>query len=137
ITRLVGRADPMRSQAPLALMARALHAAAELEDREPAAMRRDKLRQRVSRHLSPETVDEVVLYLGELVAAFADDAPSELTRARRSPAVLRERILQAWCTWLRAECGAGPLMLVLEDLHWADAASVQVVEALLEALEDQ
>ena len=137
VTRLVGRADPMRTQAPLALVAQLLHGAAELEDREPAAARRSKLRQRLSRHLPPAVVDVAVLYLGELVAAFPDDPPPELALARGSSAVLRERIQEAWCTWLRAECDAGPVMLVLEDLHWADAASVQVVDALLEALEDR
>jgi len=136
-TWLMGRADPMRVQAPLALVAQLLHSAAELEDREPAAARRSKLRQRLSRHLPSEAVDGVVLYLGELVAAFTDEPPPELVVARGSSALLRERIQEAWCTWLRAECDAGPLMLVLEDMHWADAASVQLVDALLEALEDR
>jgi serine/threonine protein kinase/tetratricopeptide (TPR) repeat protein len=136
VTRLIGRADPMRTHAPLALLARALHGAAELDDREPPEVRRGKLRERLAAHLPPQAVDDAVLYLGELVSAFPVDPPLELALARKSSAVLRERIADAWCTWLRAECSAGPVVLVLEDLHWADAASVQVVETLLEALAD-
>jgi eukaryotic-like serine/threonine-protein kinase len=137
VTRLVARADPMQTQAPLALMAQLLRGAAELEEREPGATRRHKLRQRLLRCLPPDDVESTMVYLGELVGAFPDDPPSELVLARASSAVLRSRIQQAWTTWLRAECDAGPVMLVLEDLQWADAASVQLVCVLLEALEDR
>jgi tetratricopeptide (TPR) repeat protein len=135
MTSLIARADPMRAQAPLSLLARALYGAASLEDGEPAHVRRHKLRARLSRHLAAEDVDRVTLYLGELVSAFPNDAPLELQLAREDSATLRSRIQTAWCTWLRAESEANPVLFVLEDLHWADAATVQVMDVVLDELQ--
>jgi len=135
-TTLRGRADPLRAQAPISLLARALYGAAGLEDGEPAHLRRQKLRARLSRHVASAEIDHVLLYLGELVSAFTSDAPIELQLAREDSAVMRSRIQAAWCTWLRAEAEVNPVLFVLEDLHWADAATVQVMDAVLEQLQD-
>lgn len=135
ITLLIGRADPMRTQAPFSLMARTLYHAAGLKEGEPAVVRQQKLRARLSRHIANDEVERVTLYLGEIASTFSRDAPLEIALARESSVTMRARIQAAWCTWLRAECDAGPVVLVLEDLHWGDAATVQVVDATLEALD--
>lgn len=135
VTTLIARADPMRAQAPFSLISRALYQAAGLEEGESMLVRQHKLRTRLSRHVAEEAVEHLVLYLGEIVSAFSRDAPLELELAREDAATMRQRIEHAWCTWLRAECEAGVVLLVLEDLHWGDAATVQVVDAMLEALE--
>jgi tetratricopeptide (TPR) repeat protein len=43
----------------------------------------------------------------------------------------------AWEDWLAAECAAQPLLLVLEDLHWGDAATVRLIDATLRNLRDR
>jgi len=43
----------------------------------------------------------------------------------------------AWIAWLEAECAEHPVVLVLEDLHWGDRASVSFVGAALRALSAQ
>lgn len=144
VTTLIGRADPLHAQAPFSLLARVLSGAAGLEDGEPAAVRRHKLRARVSRYLSgadadadaKADVESVVLYLGEIVGAHPDDAPLELRLAREDSSTLRSRIQAAWRTWVEAETTGSPVLLVLEDLHWADAASVLAIDAILGDLED-
>ena len=40
----------------------------------------------------------------------------------------------AWTEWIEAECAERPIVLVLEDLHWGDRASVAFVGAALRAL---
>ncbi|MCX4241508.1 serine/threonine-protein kinase [Paraliomyxa miuraensis] len=137
VTTFLGRADPMRTQAPLSLMSRVLCGAASLEDGEPTAIRQHKLRTRIARHVGREEIERVTLYLGELVSAYGNDAPLELRLAREDSASLRARIREAWVTWLRAESNASPVLFVLEDLHWADAATVQLMDTLLEQLEGQ
>ena len=44
---------------------------------------------------------------------------------------MADQMLAAWLDWLEAECAAQPVLLVLEDLHWGDAPSVQLVDAAL------
>src|SRR4026209_2213209 len=42
----------------------------------------------------------------------------------------------AFVTWARHAAGKDGLLLALDDLHWADALSVQLVDAALGALHD-
>src|SRR5262249_37120765 len=42
----------------------------------------------------------------------------------------------AWEDWLTAECKAQPVVLIIEDLHWADAATVRMIDATLRNLRD-
>ena len=130
-TVLVGRGDPMRSRAPFSLMARVLYEVAGLEESEPAHIRRKKIQARVAHFVERGDAEQVTLYLGELVSAFPHDPPIELRLAREDSATMRHRIQAAWCAWLRAETNVCPVLFVLEDLHWADAASVQAMEMLL------
>ena len=48
-----------------------------------------------------------------------------------APEALRARLRTAFATFIRALSLAGPLVLVWEDLHWADASSLDVAEAVL------
>jgi eukaryotic-like serine/threonine-protein kinase len=133
-TVLIGRADPLRTQAPFSLMARTLAEAAGLQAGEPASVRQHKLRARLSRRFARSEAEVATLHLDEIVSAPSHE-PVDLEEARQDSALRRERIEAAYCAWIRAECETGPVLLVLEDLHWADAATVQAVDSLLEALE--
>src|SRR6185503_9537099 len=75
-----------------------------------------------------ETEDEFLAeLLGEPVAA-----PSERLRAARNePAMMREHRRRAFLGWMGERLREGPLLCVLEDLQWADAASVAYMEEAL------
>jgi predicted ATPase len=45
-------------------------------------------------------------------------------------------VRDAACAWLRASAALGPLVLVLDDLHWADTASLELLEHVLVDLGD-
>jgi eukaryotic-like serine/threonine-protein kinase len=47
---------------------------------------------------------------------------------------MSDQRLTAWLDWLEAMCARQPVLLVLEDLHWADAPSVAFVDAALRVL---
>jgi len=50
----------------------------------------------------------------------------------KDPRALRARGERALAAWIRALCATGPVALLLEDLHWADAASLEMIAALLQ-----
>jgi tetratricopeptide (TPR) repeat protein len=50
---------------------------------------------------------------------------------------MADQLLVAWLDWIEAECAAGPVLVVLEDLHWADPSSLQFVEAALRTVRDR
>jgi tetratricopeptide (TPR) repeat protein len=52
------------------------------------------------------------------------------------PAARADAVREAWLGFLAAELAAGPRLLVLEDLHWGDLASVKLVDAALRVHRD-
>jgi len=74
--------------------------------------------------------------LAELCGAPVAEPCPEVARARNDPKRLGEEIASAFIELLRAETAVHPVMLVLDDLHWADRASLKLVERVLTSLAD-
>ncbi len=133
-----GRADPMSAGAPFAMIAMAVRGAAGVGEGEPLAVRRQKISVRVGRRVADADRSRVSEFLGELVGApFPDDQSIQLQAARRDPTLRGDQMRRAWEDWIRAECQKGPVLLILEDLHWGDIPTVKVIDATLRNLHDQ
>ena len=134
----VARADPMRDGAPFGLLIPLLRRAARLYDGEPVEARRQKLLARVSRHVAGPDQQRVAEFLGELTGTpFPDEGRVQLRAARQDPRLLGDQMRRAWVDLLNAETRAQPLVLILEDLHWGDAPSVEYIGAALRLLGDR
>ncbi len=70
----------------------------------------------------PSELDWLKARLAPLVGAEATDAPS----------VERAELFTAWRRFLEALATSRPVVLVVEDLHWADAALLDFLEHLLD-----
>jgi len=103
------------------------------EEAAPSAVR-DRLRERV-RSLFPERFEQVYPYLGRLMS-LSLEPEVEAAVCRAEGQSLKEATLQA--VEMLVECAAKerPLVLVCEDLHWADSTSIELLERLL-ALTDR
>ncbi|MBI5514158.1 MAG: protein kinase [Deltaproteobacteria bacterium] len=132
---LTARADPLRSGSPRGLAAALVRDAAGLRESDSAEVRERTLRTQVGKFLTAPDRELVLAFLGELVDTPLEPAGNAVLAARRDRRLLSERLQAAFVAWLRAECARGPVALVLEDLHWADAVSVRWLDAALEALE--
>jgi len=134
---LLAQGDALSAGSPFAMIGPAIRRAAGVLDGEPPERRRHKLVQRVTRGSSDPELQRAAPFLGELVGiAFGDDDNESLRAARGDPMLLGELMKKALVTWLRAECAARPLVVVLEDLHWGDQPSVAYLDALMQALPD-
>jgi serine/threonine protein kinase/tetratricopeptide (TPR) repeat protein len=134
---LVGRGESLDTGSPYGLIADAVRRAAGIRDDDMSFRRRRKLEDRVRARLSGPTAARVAAFLGELARTpFPDDAHEALRAARRDPMLMGDSILRAFEDWLAAECRAGPVVLVLEDLQWSDAATVRLVDGALRNLHD-
>ncbi|HUQ43998.1 MAG TPA: BREX system ATP-binding domain-containing protein [Candidatus Limnocylindria bacterium] len=81
--------------------------------------------------------------IGADAAEVADTAPylarlldlplraDEQSRTRLDPEVMQGRYVAATHRLLRGLASAGPLVIVCEDIHWADPASVEVARQLM------
>src|SRR5262249_59737039 len=71
-------------------------------------------------------------HLAEIDAAGATDALAEIAglagaRAPIGPLAHGDRLRVAFEDWLAAECALRPVILSIDDLHWGDAVSVQLL----------
>jgi hypothetical protein len=134
---LLGRADPMNASSAYGLLGHAVRQLCGVVDGEPLEARREKLAGRLARHLPPEQAQDTVEFLGELCGVpFPLEHSPRLRAAREDPQAMSLQVTRALVTLLRAEQTQGPVLLVLEDLHWSDVPSVRLVDEVLRELNE-
>ncbi|MFT3774688.1 MAG: protein kinase [Minicystis sp.] len=134
----MGRGDPLRAGSPFGLLAPMIRGLAGARDGEPIEARRRKLAARVARHLGREAGARVTVFLGELAGVpFPDEDHVELCAARRDPLLMGDQMRRAFEDFVAAECGAGPVLLVIDDAQWGDRPSLALIDAALRNQEGQ
>lgn len=129
------RGDPMRAGAAFGLLQGLLRSAAGIRVGEVASAARSKLEARVARHVSAGERPRVSRFLAEAIgAASSTDDDVQLAAARQEPTMMGDQVRRAFEDLAAAECAAGPLVLALDDLHWGDLPSLQVIDAALRNL---
>jgi hypothetical protein len=132
ITVLLGRGDIMSSGAPYGILRAALHKLCGILENEPLKLQRERLRTRVGQNLPGATAERVVLFIGELCnLPFPEAGRPELAAARQDPKIMRDCVRRGFLDFLAAECAAGPVLVVLDDLQWADELTVSVLDESL------
>jgi len=101
---------------------------------EPELRLRVALRRNVD-GLFPEHGDEIYPYLGALLGLTLEPDDSAHL-AQLSPEALQYQTFEVVVTVLRRLAADRPVVVALEDLHWADATSVQLCEQLLRLAEE-
>src|SRR5690606_38422125 len=135
---MIAAAEPLRAGSALGLVAEALRHTAGIRGPEPSELRHKKLRARLSRNVPTAALAHVADFIGERVGARSPgDASVALRAARRDPQVMGAQLQRAFEAFLEAELAAGPVLFVLEDLHCADPATVQLLDVTLRAFSDR
>jgi eukaryotic-like serine/threonine-protein kinase len=135
---LIGRGDSVRSAAPYAVIGAALRTMAGISGGEPPDVQRKRLLSHVQRHVAAERALHIAAFLGEIAGVHfpADELPA-LQAARHDARVMADQAMASWLDFLDAESAHHPVLVVLEDLHWGDVPSVQLVDAALRALPER
>ena len=76
-----------------------------------------------------ERQHDIVPYLALLLGLSLDDS-LKADLPLDDPQVLQQRTFLAVGQWVEALVSKQPLVLVFEDLHWADPSSVKLIEYL-------
>ena len=104
----------------------------ELGPDEPELRARIALRRRAEA-LFGDRANEFVPYLGALLGLADADASARL--GDLSPEALQYRTFEVVATLVERLAADGPVVVALEDLHWADTTSLQLLERLLPVAE--
>ncbi len=133
-----GRADPMTAGSAFGVLGSALRQAIGVRLGAPAEAQRERIVEQVARYLPAGERQRVGAFLGEMIGVpFPDEDDPALRAARGHAARMAGEIERAFVDFLRAICARRPAVLVLEDLHWADTASIRLVDQALRELEHQ
>lgn len=79
--------------------------------------------------ITPDQVQESVVTLASLLQL---SLPADFPQFASSPQKLRERVIDLALHRLRMLSADGALLLYLEDLHWFDASSLEIIQHLLQ-----
>lgn len=103
-----------------------------VERSDPVALAREKL-ARGLRELgtNDEFVEEIAPLLGYVLGA------GEMHASDLEPEQLKRQIVLAACTLIESRAARRPLLIVIEDMHWADAASVDLLCEVADRLADR
>ncbi|HJL15260.1 MAG TPA: protein kinase [Sandaracinaceae bacterium LLY-WYZ-13_1] len=75
-------------------------------------------------------------FLGLLLGVPMPSEPG-LDAARRDPRLMADRLRIALVEWVEAMAATRPVALVLEDLHWLDDATLEVIEDIVQGLDGE
>lgn len=143
----LGRADPAGRATPYSVLGDMLNRLAQIGKGEPLERRREKLRERLGRHLDPDMLWETAAVLGEAAGtsffdARSDGGPWSGDGSRPAPppggsALLADLATRTWEDFLSAELSHGPLLLLIDDAEGADLPSMRLFDAALRNLSNR
>ncbi|HEU5056709.1 MAG TPA: hypothetical protein VFU21_09285, partial [Kofleriaceae bacterium] len=127
--------DPLRSEAAFGLVGDALRRTAGVTSADGPERQRARLAARIGRHM--RAPGHAAGFLGALIGLELPELDAH-SRAARGDHLLRyDQTRAAWLEWLDAEASDHPVLLALEDLHWADRPSVDFIDAALAQLAER
>jgi hypothetical protein len=133
-TVLLGAGELMQAGAPYAALAGSLRRLCGLLAGETPAAARARFTARIGARLTGDAT-RIIDFLAEM-CELPDSGPSSaaVRAARDDPAIKHAQIQRAFIDWLTAECAAGPVLLVLDDLQWGDRLTVALIDQALRSL---
>jgi len=132
--RLKSRARQETQALPYAMLRNMLSWHFGIYENDRSATIRSKLEKGIGECLAdPELAVSRAHTIGNLLGFGIGDSPY-LEGLQNDPEQLYHRATHALLEFFRATCSRSPLLLVLEDLHWADSSSLQLLNWLINAL---
>jgi tetratricopeptide (TPR) repeat protein len=126
----LGPSHRASASAPYALLRTILASAFHLEPTMSREARSSRVSFALGRVLQPEARDRIAELFG-VVLGLRERPDRSVLDAR----VFGDHIRQGLTEWLSAESAFRPILLSLDDLHFADRVSIGIVDHVLEALE--
>jgi eukaryotic-like serine/threonine-protein kinase len=135
-TILVGSAENGERTASLGLVRSMLRRHFSLRGRSEPTSSEHALRTAVADLVAPGLLETTADFLAELLLDHRRDEPSASVRAARAePRLMSDQLSRAVELVLRAIAAGGPVVFCLEQIHWADEASIALFDRFIGACE--
>jgi class 3 adenylate cyclase len=134
VTWLEGRCVSYGTEFPYGALVQMLRGWVGSEEGEPELSVRTKLRAKLGL-LPAAEVSNVLPYLSRLLSLKLEPEDEERMRGL-TPEELAGEIRLAYCTWVESLARQGPVVVAIEDVHFADSSTRALAEDLL-ALADR
>jgi tetratricopeptide (TPR) repeat protein len=126
------RVDPYGGGAPFALVADLVRRAVGVPRDAPNDERTSVIRERLRwASVAVNDAERIATFLGEVEGRSVGVPSPALEAARKDPQLMREQVLRALSEVCAVQMARGPLAIVLDDIHWADRASLEIVGSLM------
>jgi predicted ATPase/class 3 adenylate cyclase len=126
-TRLEGRGLPSYQPSAFSPMIAYLQRALAWERDDSPAEKLRKLEAALAQH--PMPLQEVVPLFAALLAL---PLPAHYAPLLLTPQGQRHKTLEALLAWLLAEAARQPVLLIIEDLHWVDPSTLELLSRVVE-----
>jgi predicted ATPase/class 3 adenylate cyclase len=129
-----GRATLDTADLPYALLRDVFVSQFEILDDDPVPMVRKKITDRFREVLAKDEEYEMKAhFVGQLLGYDFRESPY-LQGVLAAPQQLRDRALAYLIDFLKAHAAGSPLAIFLDDIHWADDSSLDIIDQIAEKL---
>jgi class 3 adenylate cyclase/tetratricopeptide (TPR) repeat protein len=135
ITWLEGRSLSYAQNTPYSIISQMIRRAAQIDEADPEQAARLSLREFVSRSCGRANIGAVYPYLASAMG-MKMESRDETRLKRSSSEALQTKTLKALIALVKATAGRQPIVLIFEDMHWCDRASIAALDGLLPLAED-
>lgn len=132
---LEGRAPSYGTNMPYFIIGQLVRRASRIGDEDPERDARERLRSMIARETGEERAAALYPLIALVLGMRLESADASASERYVGDALQRE-VLGALRELVVAVAGRTPLVLVYEDVHWSDRASVAVIEELLTLVND-
>lgn len=128
--------DALQTASPLRFVRQLAMSAFQVQEDTPRRNRRDLVERFFTKQGHQHEGSSV--YLAELVGATpTGDSENALKSARSDPRFMAEQMALAFGDMIRAASTNHPVVLLLDDIQWADQASVKLLNSAFQSAGDQ
>lgn len=140
-----GRAHQELQNIPYSLIHNLFVFRFQIQESDPQPVARQKIEQGIIQSLNPELTQQFIAVerarqnahiIGQLVGFDFSDSPL-LKNIRGDADQLRDRALSALSEYFKNMAAQSPILIFLEDIHWSDNSSLDVINHLSQALVGQ
>jgi tetratricopeptide (TPR) repeat protein len=124
-----GRATPQTTNLPYSLIRSVFSFRFEILDSDAPEVMRDKFTQGIAQFMGENTADEAA-FIGQLVGFDFSEHPA-VSPVLKSAEVFQRQALEHLQTFFRSITATGPAIIELEDIHWADTYSLDLINRLV------